>query len=101
MTKGPDLGGLGFTFKWNMGWMNDYLAYLKLDPIYRKYHHNDMTFSLTYAYSENYILALSHDEVVHGKSAMIGKMGGSTDDIWQKYATLRLAYGYMFGHRCV
>ncbi len=98
MTKGPDLGGLGFTFKWNMGWMNDYLAYLKLDPIYRKYHHNDMTFSLTYAYSENYILALSHDEVVHGKSAMIGKMGGSTDDIWQKYATLRLAYGYMFGH---
>ncbi len=95
VTKGADQGGLGFTFKWNMGWMNDFLKYLGKDPIYRKYHNDLVTFSMAYAYSENYVLALSHDEVVHEKSAMIGKMSG---DLWQKYATLRLGYGFMYAH---
>ena len=93
VTKGADRNGLGFSFKWNMGWMNDFLEYMKKDPIYRKYHHNNLTFGITYAYSENFVLVLSHDEVVHMKGSMIGKMPG---DIWQKFANLRAAYGFMY-----
>ena len=95
VTKSADDNGLGFTMKWNMGWMNDFLFYIKKDPIYRKYHHNNLTFGMAYNYSENFVLVLSHDEVVHEKSAMIGKMPG---DLWQKYANLRLSYGFMYGH---
>lgn len=89
------LGGLGFGMKWNMGWMHDTLAYFAQDPIFRKYHHNRLTFSIWYGFTENFVLPLSHDEVVHGKGSLFGKMSG---DEWQKYANLRLLFGYMYGH---
>ncbi len=95
VTGSPMDGGLGFDLKWNMGWMNDFLEYQKCDPYFRKYNHNKMTFSMTYAYSENYILVISHDEVVHLKGAMIEKMPG---DETMKFANLKAAYAYMFGH---
>lgn len=95
VTKAPEEGGLGFTFKWNMGWMHDFLEYMKLDPYFRKFNHSKMTFSLMYAYSEHFVLVLSHDEVVHLKCSMLGKMPGDRES---KFANLKLAYAYMCGH---
>ena len=95
VTAPVDLKGLGFLFKWNMGWMNDFLEYMKLDPYFRSFNHNKLTFSLSYTYSENYVLVISHDEVVHLKCSMINKMPGFEFD---KFANLRTAYGFMYGH---
>lgn len=89
-------GGLGFDYKWNMGWMNDFLSYMKYDPFFRCHHYSELTFSMLYAYSEDFVLVFSHDEVVHGKGSMIGKMPGST--LEEKFANLRTAYGFMTGH---
>ena len=95
VSKPTDAGGLGFTYKWNMGWMNDTLSYMSEDPVHRKYHHDKMTFGLVYAFDENFVLPLSHDEVVHGKRSLLGRMPG---DEWQRFANLRAYYGFMFGH---
>jgi 1,4-alpha-glucan branching enzyme len=95
VTRPASEGGLGFEYKWNMGWMHDTLRYMAQDPVHRRYHHHDMTFGMMYAYSEYFILPLSHDEVVHGKGSLVGKMPG---DRWQRYANLRAYYGFMWAH---
>ncbi len=95
VSRPPDHGGLGFGFKWNMGWMHDTLRYMQYDPVHRRFHHHDLTFGMLYAFSENYILPLSHDEVVHGKGSLLGRMPG---DRWQRFANLRAYYGFMWGH---
>ncbi len=94
VTRPPYAGGLGFGFKWNMGWMHDTLAYMELDPVHRRFHHDRMTFGLLYAWTENFVLPLSHDEVVHGKGSILGRMRG---DEWQRFANLRAYYGFMWG----
>jgi 1,4-alpha-glucan branching enzyme len=95
VSKPTYLGGLGFSLKWNMGWMHDTLEYFSLDPIHRRYHQNKITFGLVYAFSENFVLVLSHDEIVHGKKALLDKMPG---DLWQRFANLRALFGFMYGH---
>ena len=95
VTRATHLGGLGFGFKWNMGWMHDTLGYISHEPIHRQYHHHEMTFSMMYAYSENYVLPISHDEVVHGKGSLLHKVPG---DRWQQMATVRTLYAYMWAH---
>jgi 1,4-alpha-glucan branching enzyme len=95
VSRPVEFGGLGFGYKWNMGWMHDTLNYISKDPVYRRYHHGDVLFGLHYAFSENFILPLSHDEVVHGKRSILGRMPG---DDWQRFANLRAYYGFMFGH---
>jgi 1,4-alpha-glucan branching enzyme len=95
VSKPVYLGGLGFDLKWNMGWMNDTLEYFSKNPVHRKYHHNNLTFSLLYAFSENFVLVLSHDEVVHGKRSLLSKMPG---DMWQQFANLRVLHGFMCSH---
>ena len=95
VSRPTSTGGLGFGFKWNMGFMHDTLEYLKREPVYRQYHHNELTFGLLYAFSENFVLPLSHDEVVHGKGSLLAKMAG---DDWQKFATLRAYYAFMWGY---
>ena len=95
VSRPVDAGGLGFTYKWNMGWMNDTLLYMSEDPVHRKFHHDKMTFGLVYAFNENFVLPLSHDEVVHGKRSILGRMPG---DRWQKFANLRAYYAFMYGH---
>ncbi|MGI8649315.1 MAG: 1,4-alpha-glucan branching protein GlgB [Rubrobacter sp.] len=95
VSRPTSMGGLGFGYKWNMGWMHDSLEYIQQDPMYREHHHNEITFSLIYAFNENFVLPLSHDEVVHGKKSLIGRMPG---DDWQKFASLRAYYGFMYAH---
>ena len=95
VSRPVDRGGLGFGFKWNMGWMNDTLRYVSLDPVYRRHHHNELTFGLVYAFTENFVLPLSHDEVVHGKGSILGRMPG---DDWQAFANARAYYGFMWGY---
>jgi 1,4-alpha-glucan branching enzyme len=95
VSRPTHLGGLGFGFKWDMGWMHDTLEYFKNDPIHRQFHHNKLTFRMLYSFHENFVLPLSHDEVVHGKGSLLGKMPG---DVWQKFANLRMFYAWMFAH---
>jgi 1,4-alpha-glucan branching enzyme len=94
VTRPPYIGGLGFHLKWDMGWMHDTLEYMQMDPFFRSHHHNTLTFRQVYATTENFVLALSHDEVVHGKRSLVGKMPG---DWWKQFANLRALYGYMYG----
>ncbi|MBK7160697.1 MAG: hypothetical protein IPH77_19690 [Ignavibacteria bacterium] len=102
VTRAIHLGGLGFDMKWNMGWMHDILAYFSMDPIFRKFHHGKLTFSIWYAFNENFLLPLSHDEVVHLKKSVFGKMPATQSTEfsaeWQKFANLRLLFGFMFSH---
>ncbi len=95
VTRPLEIGGLGFSMKWNMGWMHDTLNYISEEPVHRSHHHNSLTFGMLYNYTENFVLPFSHDEVVHGKGSMIGKMPG---DEWQRFANLRLLYSYMWAY---
>jgi len=95
VSRPTDGGGLGFTFKWNMGWMHDTLDYVSKEPVHRRWHHDELTFSMVYAWDENFVLPISHDEVVHGKQSLLRKLPG---DEWQQFATLRALYGHMWAH---